>query len=312
MTDPRPTDQGTPRAATSELAARAKGSGLGIRRFLRERRAILANPELTVEDPDRLIGDSSLAFAIKAILIPTIFVTVLGWFLVAFAGLPAEVDEDAAAAKTLRAHRDSLSGYITALERDSARLAGDATPAIATVRTGITADLALARAARDSLTPLITQREESASSAALAPADWAMDHVLMPLLIILPAVFFRRFLAKRAAEYPRVTIADRAYVFYVAARTFIPTALIIVGDFAVGAVQRYGMVSPDGAEIGSAVVNLVGGIWQLAELARSVRPLSTALAIPRASLVAWALVKSAAVWMGIVLVILIGIEMIPA
>lgn len=299
------------RAATSrELADFGASGWFGLRGFLRERRALLANPQLAVEDPDSLIKDSSLAFALKAMLIPTVAAGMLGWVLVVFAGLPAEMDEDAAMAKSLRAHRDSLSGYVAALQRDSALLIGSADEITDRTFAAITNELVAARQERARLEPRIVEHEDLADVAAFAPLEWALDNLLIPFLIIMPALFFRGTLTKTNSQYARVAVADRAYVYIVMGRTFVPTSLVVIGDFVVGVIKRYGAVTADTGDMWLSGVWLIGGAWQIVEIGRSVGPLSTALALPRDA-TRQALIRAVAIFFLIMSAIATAIELIP-
>lgn len=283
----------------AEAKQEAFRSFLDLRSFWRQRRRILARPELCVSDPSSL-PLKPIPFAFQGLFIPQMIVAALVWSAptVLHRPLVPVVDLERLGAMwsseedSLSAQRDSILHTIAFLVRDSARdinlvaqgghetnsrayLGGNPAAELAVVKEGLFKYRQRLLNESEILTHAHHVRIAVNAAASLA----RLKPLGLILLVILPAGLFRRLLRSESTAFPLTKRADRAYIYYGTARTFWPSLFLVVSTSLLALGIRFRMYTLEYADQIGTLIWIGFSAWCFMLLRGNVLGLSKAFAI---------------------------------
>lgn len=216
------------------------GSWLNLAVYWRERRAILDQPKITVMPGSRTLASGSFKFALQSVVLVPLLTSVLSATLSYVSEIPPEF----------------LEGMLEEFERME--------------RSGLPLPPSQRRAA-----PIFGVETEATRYEALKVFIRAREQSqrLLPFLlsisIVLSASLFRMSFRRWRSDFPLVSQADRAYLYYVGARLFLPITIFGLSSYLVDMSARYAIVpfGPAFEESFSFQFPYAGIVWLLVRLA---------------------------------------------
>jgi hypothetical protein len=232
----------------SQWKSKALGEFLDINEYWKQRRQVLAQPELIFDDPDSTLKIAPLAFAIRGLLLLSVAFALATWCFETFFELPPEPI-------------DQLISESKRLEQEISN------------RTFDVNDLIKAQGLESSKDLLRLKK--------IQKLELTFSTLVVPISLTLTAYLFARFLSEFGDRAVRVKRADRAYLYWVTARLFYPNIILVAGVQSLTFGQRF--VSLDWVEtlnLLSIWLKVICCIWGLIVLRRAAPELARLLGLP--------------------------------
>jgi hypothetical protein len=329
--DPKPEPPSAQQSDQDALWNEVKGVAthpfFDARSFWSQRQRLLNDPVTSLSQDPRVMPTKPIAFGIQSLLIPSLVTAALLWLLTAVFGLRPAPELSARALyetyrvadSTMTLQRDSLTAALSRLRSDSIIAAEyvakdptlnwgagtfDTDPRMRPLRIGL--QMIDIRSDSTILADALSQHRLPRAILRTVIVAAPLKIFYLPIFLLVPAVVFRRQLARHTAKFPAMRAADRVYLYYGTARAFWAATFIAVAAFVVNLSARLGWITSDADTWAVLAVILVGCVWILIRGPGTIRGMCTAFGSPQANaggptvplprLVNWALLRTAA-WM---------------
>ncbi len=263
----------------------------GLNQFWKQRSRILQDPHCAV-DPTAKLAHKPLRFALNMIIVPAVLVSASGSVLRYLPQLPplplerevavlkrakeavTEAGQDGKGMKMPDVFDDDFDTKLAALMKQNEKQDN--------VLKDIARDLPfeiqlpLAFAPVGAMDPTAkTQSQVAAIMTAMAALKAQQRYAslmtpiyraIVPVSLVATALMFRLFLSTYRADYPKARRADRAYLYFVAARLFFPNAIGLTGIYVIEFASRFTRWHETDVSALSGLLVIVCGIWGLAAL----------------------------------------------
>ncbi|HET9283609.1 MAG TPA: hypothetical protein VFR24_16755 [Candidatus Angelobacter sp.] len=246
---------------------------LDMRTFWRQRRLILAKPELVVAS-DGQLKYTPLKFALHMIIIPAILIGGIDYVYDHFANIPPLAIEVQLSA--IAKAQDRLQ--VAAEQNVQLRLDGLALPF--DVLDAVNSQNTLS----GKLAVLIHRKQLLQRIQEYQTIVGAVGRQIFPITLLTTVFFFSHWVKKYNSEYPLAVYSDRVYLYYVTARLFFPNVIAVLAIHALGLLARYLQWDEMALPIASVWLTFICGIWGLILLKRAAPEVRRILGFNRGSL----------------------------
>lgn len=216
-----------------------------IGEYWKQRRRVLAEPDLIFADPHEALKIKPLAFAVRGLVLLAAVFALMNWLASTFLALPPTADE------RLIANSKMLEEKIKSKQ-----------------------DLSIQEYLEASRTPASKNLDRIKKIQAFAETIRAL---LIPIALTMTAYLFKRFLNKYADLAPEVGDADRAYLYWITSKLFFPNLVAAVAFESTTLRSRF--MDAELAQFSTLWILVVCGLWGLIALRLSAPALAKILAI---------------------------------
>ena len=183
------------------------GSWLNIAQYWRERKVILKDPSIAVAPKSGALKTGPFLFALQSVFFVPLITAVITWSLTFLTTVPPETID------RLIAQRQKMESHAFVMRENSEPFLG------IKPRGSVYDSLAVIRKADE-----ITK--------GLVP-------ILVGVAILMTASLFRMFFRRWRTTFPMLSQADRAYLYYVGARLFLPITIFGLLSYLMGMYLRF-------------------------------------------------------------------------
>lgn len=255
----------SPDSPDKELAEEVEGKYKGVVDYWMQRKLVLKEPNLILENPRRSLTMKPLKFALYMTIIPGIVTAALGYGIGLVTDLqPTPLERSISAVKT--AKERVVSAKKNQAENPFLNLP----------------DLRLG--GLDEESELERELKILEAQSRTAKLMEPVQELFFSISLVSVSILFSLFLRERTKEYPALAFADTADLYYVTARTFFPNVIVVSAIYGINLAARFGKWDSDELLGATYLVVFICGIWQLILMRNASRELIPVLGLNVGSL----------------------------